>query len=237
MTRFRRTSLTAFRIALALGLVCVSLSRAQDAHKHEHGVPVHGGKLVMTRQYQFEVVFAPDGVNIYTRTHDDKPIDASRLTGTATFYHPSLSRPWFERKLVPPTPGKGQATSSIGLRIDLNKVPARGAKVAFRVEGLPDPAESAATFTVPFALADKVAISVGKVTKADEKAIAAQKVCPVSGEELGGEMGPPIKVSRGESAIFLCCKNCLKQVQANPDKFFDTSAASPHAAGHGQHTH
>ena len=57
----------------------------------------------------------------------------------------------------------------------------------------------------------------------------------MSGEELGGAMGPPIKVTRGGSAIFLCCKNCLKNVQANPDKFFSASA-TPHAEA-GIHHH
>ena len=81
--------------------------------------------------------------------------------------------------------------------MNLSKVLAKGARVAFQVSGLPDPGEPTATFTVPFTLGDDGSITVGKVTKADEKAIAAMKVCPVSGEELGGEMGPPIKVTRG----------------------------------------
>ena len=104
--------------------------------------------------------------------------------------------------------------------MNLSKVPAKGAKVVFQVSGLPDPGEPTATFTVPFTLGDDGSITVGKVTKADEKAIAAQRVCPVSGEELGGEMGPPVKVTRGGHSIYLCCKNCLKKFQADPDKFF-----------------
>jgi YHS domain-containing protein len=90
-------------------------------------------------------------------------------------------------------------------------------------------------YNVPFTLADDDSITVGKVTKADEKAIAAQRVCPVSGEELGGEMGPPVKVTRGGNSIFLCCKNCLKQVKANPDKFFSVSTSPHTAAGHHDH--
>ena len=119
--------------------------------------------------------------------------------------------------------------------MNLGKVPAQGARVAFQVSGLPDPGEPTATFTVPFTLGGDGPITVGKVTKADEKAIAALKVCPVSGEDLGGAMGPPVKVTRGDSAIFLCCKNCLKKVQADPDKFFSASA-TPHAET-GNHHH
>ena len=119
--------------------------------------------------------------------------------------------------------------------MNLGKVLAKGARVAFQVSGLPDPGEPTATFTVPFTLGDDSSITVGKVTKADEKAIAAQRVCPVSGEELGGEMGPPVKVTRGGHSIYLCCKNCLKKVQADPDKFFSALAA-PHAEA-GNHNH
>jgi hypothetical protein len=106
--------------------------------------------------------------------------------------------------------------------------------VTFQVSGLPDQAEPTATFTVPFTLGDDGAITVAKVTKADEKAIAAQKVCPVSGEELGGEMGPPVKVTRGGRSIYLCCKNCLKKVQADPDKYFG-SASEPTKGEHEHH--
>jgi heavy metal-binding protein len=206
-----------------------------EGHEHKHGAPLHGGKVAMTKEYHFEVVFAKDGLKVFPRTQEDKPIDAPRLTGTATFYHPSSPKPWFERKLAPSAPSPSHATTSIGLRIDLSKVPASGAKVAFRVEGMPDPGEPTATFTVPFILGDDRSITVAKVTKADEKAIAALKTCPVSSEDLGGEMGAPIKIARGGRSIFLCCKNCLKQVQANPDKFF-SAPATPHSeAGHHDH--
>ena len=96
--------------------------------------------------------------------------------------------------------------------------------MSFRVEGLPEAAEPTATFIVPFALASSGAIVLAKATKADEKAIAAQKVCPVSKEDLFA-MGGPLKVSRGEKSVFICCKGCLKELQANPDKFLGASAA------------
>lgn len=66
--------------------------------------------------------------------------------------------------------------TGIDLKLDLSKVPAAGAKVAFRVEGLPDPEEPTATFTVPFTLAASNDITVTRTTRADQKAIAAAKV-------------------------------------------------------------
>ncbi|QEG01490.1 Archaeal TRASH domain protein [Stieleria maiorica] len=61
-------------------------------------------------------------------------------------------------------------------------------------------------------------ITVATSTAADAAAIAAQKVCPVMDEPLGG-MGTPIKVMVGDKPIYLCCKGCIKKVQAEPAKY------------------
>lgn len=45
------------------------------------------------------------------------------------------------------------------------------------------------------------------LTDADQLQIAVQKICPVTGEELGS-MGEPLKVKVGEQVAFLCCKGC-----------------------------
>ncbi len=37
-------------------------------------------------------------------------------------------------------------------------------------------------------------------------------------------MGGPLKVSLGDKSTFICCKGCLKEVQANPEKYFGASA-------------
>ena len=48
----------------------------------------------------------------------------------------------------------------------------------------------------------------------DELQIQAQKICPVTGEDLGS-MGTPVKVKAGEQFVFLCCKGCQdKQLDA-----------------------
>ena len=61
-------------------------------------------------------------------------------------------------------------------------------------------------------------ITVATSTAADAAAIARQKVCPVMDEPLGG-MGTPIKVTVGDKPIYLCCKGCIKKVQAEPAKY------------------
>ena len=42
--------------------------------------------------------------------------------------------------------------------------------------------------------------------------------CVVSGEKLG-EMGDPVVVTRDGVEIHLCCKNCIKELDADPKKF------------------
>lgn len=47
-----------------------------------------------------------------------------------------------------------------------------------------------------------------KTPTGDDLLIAAQKICPVSGEDLRA-MGGPIKAKSGDQTVFLCCKGCL----------------------------
>ena len=55
---------------------------------------------------------------------------------------------------------------------------------------------------------DSVATAQGP-SQRDQLRIAVQKICPVSGQQLGAH-GPPIKVAIGQEEVFLCCKGCLK---------------------------
>ena len=44
----------------------------------------------------------------------------------------------------------------------------------------------------------------------DELLVSAQKICPVSGEDLRA-MGGPVKAKVDGQTIFLCCKGCLRK--------------------------
>ena len=233
--REARRIVTRLGVALAMSVssVFVGLAAAHDGHAH--GGAQHGGTEAKSKRHHFEVVFSKAGLTLHAHGPEQKPLDVSRLKASATFYHPSSPKPWFTRELqaIPSSPG--QPASSLGLKVDLSKVPPRDAKVTFQVSGLPDPAEPAATFTVPFALAGEGALTVAKTTGADQATITALKLCPVSGEELGS-MGTPLKVSRDGRSTIVCCKGCLKQIEANPEKFLSASAAAP-AAKHEHHDH
>jgi hypothetical protein len=186
--------------------------------------PQHGGVVSSTDAYRFEVVFERTGLKVYPLTKDGKPIDASGLSGMATFYHPNSPKPWFSRDLGHGTVAADTRPASLDLVIGLGSVPETGAKVAFRITGLPDPAESSAEFTTPVRFAAPVratpppTLAFFVATRADERAIAAQRICKVSGEPLGS-MGVPIKATRGASFTFLCCRGCMFKVQADPDRF------------------
>ncbi len=213
----------------------VGLAAAHDGQAH--GGAQHGGTEAKSKRHHFEVVFSKAGLTLYAHGSEQKPLDVSRLKAGATFYHPSNPKPWFTRELQATATSPGQPASSLGLKVDLSKVPPKDAKVTFQVSGLPDPAEPAATFTVPFALAPVVEgeLTATKAKRADQAAINALKICPVSHEELGS-MGTPLKVSRGGRSTIICCKGCLKELQANPEKFLSASAAAP-GANHEHHDH
>jgi transposase-like protein len=60
------------------------------------------------------------------------------------------------------------------------------------------------------------------VSATDQAVIDAQlpsyphMVCPVSGEEMGGEMGEPVNLVRDGRLIRVCCKGCIKKVDKDP---------------------
>lgn len=66
----------------------------------------------------------------------------------------------------------------------------------------------------------KPRVLVATATAADATAIAKQKVCPVMDEPLGG-MGQPLKVTIGDKSIYLCCKGCVKRIEAEPAKYLE----------------
>jgi YHS domain-containing protein len=45
------------------------------------------------------------------------------------------------------------------------------------------------------------------------------KTCFISGEAFGGGMGTPFKVTHDGTDVYLCCKSCLKDFQAEPAKY------------------
>jgi hypothetical protein len=143
--------LAAAALAGTWGLGGVGRAGAQEQAKVSK--TAQGGLVATTPHRQFEVFFYPTGVRVFPRTAAGQPVDVSRASATATFYHPNSPRPWFSRPLAAGAAAPGQAPSSLEHAIGLANVPASGVRVTFEVTGLPGPSGSTATFTVPFEFA------------------------------------------------------------------------------------
>ena len=65
-------------------------------------------------------------------------------------------------------------------------------------------------------LTDDQLAEIKKLPEADQKVALEQKVCPISGDNLG-DMGVPIKVTLKDQTVLLCCGGCKKQALAEPE--------------------
>ena len=64
------------------------------------------------------------------------------------------------------------------------------------------------------------------LSEAEQLHIAVQKICPVSGQELGS-MGDPIQAKFGDQIAFLCCKGCQgKEANAEHWKTIQSNLAA-----------
>jgi Cu(I)/Ag(I) efflux system membrane fusion protein len=62
----------------------------------------------------------------------------------------------------------------------------------------------------------QVKANLAKLSSTDQPLAEAQKYCPITGERLGSpEMGTPVKIILDKRSVFLCCKGCVKEAQAN----------------------
>ena len=211
-------------IAMVLGSLTVGLGASVLAHEgHDH--PEHGGILSKTTKHHFEVVFTKAGVTLYPYTDDHKPIASDTLTATVSFLVPG-AKPTdaYPLRTMPTT--IGQPATSLGLAIDLSKATPNATQVTLQISGLSDPAEPVATLKLPLVFAASSEIVITKATLADQAKIGIQKLCPVSQESLGS-MGVPLKATRGDKTLLLCCGGCVKSLTANPDKYFGPVASAP----------
>jgi hypothetical protein len=66
--------------------------------------------------------------------------------------------------------------------------------------------------------------ALAKLSPEDRKLAEQQKYCVMQTEELLGSMGTPIKLTIKDTPVFVCCKGCMKEAQADPDKTLKTLA-------------
>jgi len=67
-------------------------------------------------------------------------------------------------------------------------------------------------------LDEDVVAGLSKLSDADREAALQQKVCPVTGKQLGS-MGAPRKVTVNGQDVFLCCDGCESEIKSKPDEY------------------
>ncbi len=65
---------------------------------------------------------------------------------------------------------------------------------------------------------NKIKANLAKLDPEDQKLAEEQKFCALENENRLGAMGVPVKIVVKGEPVFLCCKGCQKDAQADPDK-------------------
>ncbi len=67
--------------------------------------------------------------------------------------------------------------------------------------------------------ADEILANRSKLSPEDRKLVDAQEWCVINNDDhLGGDMGMPVKLMIKGEPVFVCCKSCKKEAEANPDR-------------------
>ncbi len=73
---------------------------------------------------------------------------------------------------------------------------------------------------VAFAEDMKMDMSVQTSAPVSSNAVnVGNKICPVSGDEAGGKMGPAVPIEYQGKIYNLCCSGCVAEFNKNPDKY------------------
>lgn len=67
-------------------------------------------------------------------------------------------------------------------------------------------------------VSDDIAAERAKLSVEDKALVESQEWCAVSNDERLGSMGAPVKLMLKGQPVFLCCKNCTRRAEADPDK-------------------
>jgi hypothetical protein len=179
----------------------------------------HGGQYITTDTNYYEVVYMPLQTRIYLYDKTLKPLSAREVHVQMS---PQLSGESavrgipFQYVALPP----GTADQDyVAANFDLNQLPEEETPITFVFSGLQDRAHPTASFMPIFTRANIRPYVVQVLpTESDRDGIVRQRICPVSGDILGGK-GPVVKLLIGEYHLYLCCKDCIAAVKQAPDKY------------------
>lgn len=193
----------------------------------ERTVSAPRGMLKRGWRHQLEVVCSVDGIRIFLYDSAGAPLSPEGASGDVVFEARNDPRQWrFPIEYVSQA-GSGPR-AHLAVRADLSRVRDGELEMLFELTGLPHPEEPRLRFAKTFALAVNASeVTVVPMTDADQAAVARQRLCPVTNDEF--THGPPIKLSYGDRAIYVCCDSCIAEVRAAPQRFFATTTAGADA--------
>jgi hypothetical protein len=66
--------------------------------------------------------------------------------------------------------------------------------------------------------ASEIEKALASLSAEDKELVVMMGDCPVSGEPLGS-MGTPLKVTKGDRSLFICCEGCREMAEKNFDDY------------------
>lgn len=196
---------------------------SHDSHDHsQSGLGPHGGALQVVSGLQFETIVSEGGFKVFVQNSTGKDINVQQTRGALSLSLEGSAKR-YRYDLLPD--GKGALVA----RVNLSKITGRKIELEMTLVGLPGVGNNPLSMTQTATVPSNYEVVVSELNEADKSLIAKQAKCPVMDESLGS-MGSPVKLLVGDKPIFLCCKGCIKKVQAEPLKYLVKVHGDPSVA-------
>ncbi|MHB9075962.1 MAG: hypothetical protein ACYC3X_00555 [Pirellulaceae bacterium] len=190
-------------------------------------VAPHGGQLTALQTLTFEVVYQKQEIRVYIYGPFPQPASGKDVKGEIS-WQPRGDKPATHLTLRHVTPPEHEP-DYLSVPVDLSRVKDGELTATIRLENVPLPQHPTTTFKQEVSLSKvRLQVVLAELDPSDQARITRQRVCPVTGAELGS-MGGPVKVLVGGQPLYLCCEGCVGKVQSAPEKFLQK--ANPASQG------
>ena len=182
----------------------------------------HGGQMTVAGSHGFEVVYRPKETRVYLHGADHGPMSMRGVQGHMLMQVRGNDKV-FRYPLMHVAPQVGSPDQDyLAATVDVSRVRDGNMTATFELANLPNAKQPKANFSQVFNLS-RIPVTVTALDQSDRPHIEQQKVCPVTGGQLGS-MGTPVKVMIGDQAVYLCCKACVGKVQKDPELYRQKTA-------------
>jgi hypothetical protein len=199
----------------------------RDEHVSILDAPPHHGRISSVGPYYIEVVFRSWETRLFLFNKSEWPLSMRGVQGQVAMQVPGVQQPYVFLLEYVPQPVHSREQDYMAAVADVSRVPDRQMQVTFQLNNLPLQDSPQETFTPPF-VASPLGVPVLPVpiTAADNEAIVRQRVCPVTGIELGRQ-GPPVKVLVGQQPMYLSCRGCIPELENHPESYVTRLVSPP----------